>query len=228
MNLATVLRYCDLEDGSIWSQRYYIMHDYKLMADMYKIGLNAIMTEFDFEAICEKCDGLIITGSASNIDPSYYGRPPFETPQPVDEYAFDRKLMDYFIENKKPIFGVCGGLQDLNVYFGGTLKKIEDTDKHHNAEKRNHVISIKENSFVYNVFKSTSATVNSHHAWAIDNLAPGLDAVATAEDGIIEAVECKEKNLFAAQWHPEQSFQREDIIENKFFENFISCCNKNK
>lgn len=74
------------------------------------------------------------------------------------------------------------------------------------------------------MFKSERATVNTYHGWEIGKLAPGLDVVAKSADGVIEAVECKEKKIFATQWHPEQSFHTGDAIENKFIENFIECC----
>ncbi len=229
MNLATVLRYADLGNpSSVWNYRYYIMHDYQLMAVKYGIGLNAIMTEHDFERICHECDGLIITGSATNIDPRYYGMPPFEKPEPVDEYALDAKLMNFFIKEKKPIFGICGGIQALNVCLGGTLKKLDDPVGHKNGDANSHVINIKEGSFVHDVFGSTTATVNCYHGWELDKVAPALDVVARTEDGVIEAVENKEMKLFATQWHPEQSFHTGDPIENKFFENFIKCCEANR
>ena len=104
------------------------------------------------------------------------------------------------MDHNKPIFGICGGLQAINVFMGGTLKKVEDVDAHQNYEKSNHIIDIKEGSFVHDVFKSKEALINSYHSWAIDKLAPGLEAVAWTKDGIIEAVESKEKRIFDAEF----------------------------
>ena len=227
MNFATVLRYVDLKKGDAWDHRYYIMHDYKLLAEKYKIGLHAVMSEYDMEAVCAVCDGFFLPGSATNIDPSYYGRAPFDPPEVVDEYAFDAKLMQYFFEHGKPIFGICGGLQALNVFLGGTLKKVEDPEHHYDHEKNTHEIDVTEGSFVYDVFGKTRVTVNSYHSWCIDDLAPGLCVAARALDGTIEAVEWKEKKIFATQWHPEQSFHAGDPLENRFIENFIRVCEEN-
>ena len=221
MNLATVLRYNNLGKNSPWDERFYILNDYKIFAEKYKIGLNAIMTDYGYEEICERCAGLIITGSATNIDPSYYGGAPLEFPEPVDEYALDAKLIDYFVKNGKPVLGICGGLQAINVFMGGTLKKVDFPEKHGSGT---HEIEIVKDSFVWDVFKSERATVNTYHGWEIGKLAPGLDVVAKSADGVIEAVEWKEKKIFATQWHPEQSFHTGDAIENKFIENFIECC----
>lgn len=224
MRIATLLRYVDLKKGNTWDHRYYIMDDYRRLATQYKIGMAAIMTEYDLEGICRECDGLLVPGSASNIDPSYYGMPPFDPPEVVDEYALDSQVIRYFLDHKKPVFGICGGHQALNVYFGGTLKLLNDPVRHMDAGENAHVIDITEGSFVHNVFRTSSATVNSHHNWEIGRLASELEVAAKSRDGVIEAVECRERNVFATQWHPEQSFHTGDPIEHAFFENFLKRC----
>jgi len=236
MNIATVLRYVQLSGDNIWTQRYYIMHDYMLMANKYKFGLQAIMTEYDIDRVCKNCDGLIITGSGTNIDPKYYGMPGTIEPPVVDEYALDSKLMEYFHERKKPIFGVCGGHQAINIFFGGTIKKLDDPQSHsHKAvigsntiEEPAHIVDITEGSFVHDVFGKKEYLVNSHHGWEIGRLASDLEAVAVTRDGVIEAVENREKKIFATQWHPEQSFHRGDATEHKFFENFLRLCEESR
>ncbi len=223
MYFATLLRYVDMKKDDGWDDRFCIPHFWSLMADKYKIGLNAIISEHCLEEICSKCDGLMIPGSSTNINPKHWGDEPFFEIQKVDEYAFDIKVIKYFLDNNKPILGICGGLQEINVALGGTLKTV-DKDTHSNPDSRNHMINITENSFVYDVFKSTRTEVNSYHYWAIDKIAPGLTVVAEADDGIIEAIEWKEKRIFATQWHPERSFDNGAETEHKIFENFITCC----
>ena len=224
MNIATLLRYVDMKREAVWDDRYYIMQDYLLLAEKFRVGMVAVMSEFDLERICRECDGLIVPGSASNIDPSYYGMQPFDPPEKVDEYALDSKVIRYFLDHRKPVFGVCGGHQALNVYFGGTLKLLDDKSRHHDAGEDAHVIDIAEGSFVYEVFQASSAVVNSYHNWEIGKLAPELSVAAVSRDGVIEAVECRDRNVFATQWHPEQSFHRGDPVENQFFENFLKRC----
>ncbi len=228
MNIATVLRYAEI-GKDWWKYRYYIMHDYLLMAEKLGVGLVAITNTNDFEKICENCDGLIITGSVTNVNPKYYGGA--DEPDVVDEYALDAALIKYFHERGKPIFGVCGGHQALNVYFGGTLKKLNDKIAHETSDNGpRHNINIKEGSFVYDVFNSNKANVNCFHGWEIGRLAPNLEAVATTDDGVIEAIESKRDKVFATQWHPERSFHDdwENSIEQKFFENFIKLCEESK
>ncbi len=223
MNFASVLRYVNMGRGDGWDDRFSIPYFWKHMADKYKVGINYILTEYDFPEICEKCDGLIVPGSSNNINPSYWGGEPFSENVPYDEFTFDSIVIDWFVKHNKPVFGVCGGLQSINVYLGGSLKTV-DEKMHSGAENKSHMINIKENSFVYDVFKAPRANVNTYHCWAIDRLAPELEIAAISEDGVIEAVECKEKRIFATQWHPERNFCEGDPIENKFFENFINLC----
>ena len=236
MNLATLLRFCKVPGEDIWANRYYLVQAHLMMAQDQGVGLNALTNDCDMSPICDKCAGLLVPGSATNIDPRYYGGEPFEKPEPVDEYALDAKLIGYFMEQGKPIFGVCGGLQALNVFLGGTLKKVPDVAEVHEhkipmqmhsgevIDYPMHKIKVEKDSFVYDVFGAQEAVVNSFHFWCIDKLASGLRAVAWSEDGIIEAVEWKEKKIFATQWHPELSYMTGDPVEHKFFENFIRCC----
>lgn len=219
MNIAVSLRYYDTGTNDVWSIRQYITNYYMLMAKKFNIGICAIMSDNDFEVICERCDGLIIPGSSTIINPKYYGATPEEPP--FDEYALDQKLMKYFTDHKKPILGLCGGHQALNIFLGGTIKMIDNGVSHNDTS---HNIDIKKGSFVYDVFQSESAHINSYHCYEIDKLAPALSVVATSPDGIIEAVENKEKRMFATQWHPELTLTEENHIEHKFFENFFKCC----
>ena len=108
MNFATLLRYVKLENNDVWDHRYYALNTYYIFSEKYKVGMTAIYNEYDFEKICERCDGFILPGSGTNIDPSYYGKPPFEKSEPVDEYALDSKLIEYFIDHNKPILASVG------------------------------------------------------------------------------------------------------------------------
>lgn len=227
MKIATLLREMNMPTPDAFSHRFYIMSDYYQMAIEEGFEMVAIMSGMDCEAICRECDGLIVPGSGKDIDPKYYGGEPMNPSQAIDEYALDSKIIDIFVKQGKPIFGICGGHQDLNIYFGGDIKKI-DYDPHQD-EKKYHEIEICKDSFVYDVFESECAFVNSYHRWAIGTLAPNLKVVARCKtDGVIEAVEDKERHVYATQWHPEQSYRTGDAIEKKFFKNFLQQCAKTK
>lgn len=227
MNIATSLRYLDQKAGTTWDHRFAILKDFADMAQKYGIGLAAIITEHNLENICKNCDGLILPGSASDIDPTYYGGQPFDPPNAVDEYSLDSKLIRYFYEAGKPIFGICGGHQAINVFFGGTLTRVNTDIAHHYIEGL-HPINIKKGSFVYDVFQNERDVTNSYHNWCISKLAPNFEVVATADDGTIEAIEWKEKHIYGTQWHPEQSFHTGSAVEHRFFENFLAECEKCK
>lgn len=232
MVLATLLRYTDQQQGGHWDHVFLIQHDYQLMAEKHGITLCPILGPQDAQKICDICDGLIIPGSGNPIFLQYGGDTEPDA-HPVDECGHDFQIIDMFVKAKKPIFGICRGIQILNLYFGGTLRKVNINWSHGLPkvdQKQMHPITVKKDSFVYDVFGAERATVNSHHGWGIDRLAEGLEAVATADDGVIEAVQHKTLPVFATQWHPEQTFHvgppLEDPIEQKFFENFIDLCKR--
>lgn len=224
MNIATTLRYVNLGNNGYWARRYYIMHDYELMAKKYEFGLCAIMSEYDLDNICDRCDGLIIPGSGTNINPAYYGGAYEQNPECIDEYYLDAKLMEAFLKRGKPIFGVCGGHQAINIFLGGTMKRMPDPDAHQNHDKRQHEITIKKGSFVYDVFQSEKAIVNCHHGWQLDRIPDCLESVAETTDGVCEAIESKDLHIYATQWHPEQSFHDGSPLEQQFFANFLERC----
>ena len=233
MNIAILLRYTNRGDGGHWDHIYHMQHDYELMARKYGIGLIAIITEYDAERVCDLCDGLILPGSPNMIHPKHYGKEPTERELKilenciVDEYAYDSKIIDMFVKRGKPIFGICGGFLALNVFVGGARKFVNADYSHGLPDakaRRMHDITVKRGSFVYDVYGKERVCVNSHHGGGVDTLGEGLEVVATADDGVIEAFEYREKNIYAVLWHPEQSFHDGDEIEHKFFENFLKIC----
>ena len=229
MMLATILRYADLKKGNVWDKHYMIGNAYRLIGEKLGVGVLAILSEAAIDEAVTLCDGFLLPGSAINIDPTYWGGDPFDPPELMDEYAFDRKVIDAFVKAGKPIFGICGGIQGLNVYFGGSLKRVDGVDAHRNGESRVHEINVEKDSFVYDVFGTERARVNSHHNWTLDRVATNLRVVARTDDGVIEAVEDRERRIYATQWHPELSMDLlAPEIEQNFFRNFLRRCEECK
>ena len=108
-------------------------------------------------------------------------------------------MIDLFVRSKKPIIGICGGLQTLNVYFGGDLN--QNISNHKLGDGQMHHINIEKQSFLYDVYQNPKVFVNSFHRQAVRKLAPNFKVTAMSEDGIIEAIEYD--NIVAVQWHPE-------------------------
>lgn len=227
MILGILLRYGNRPEDGHWAEKASIPFDYWDMAEKNNITLCAIMNPTDAGRVCHICDGLIIPGSSNTVLPEYYGGDPTDEIIKFDEYAHDKPIIDLFVEAGKPIFGICQGIQVLNIYFGGSVKRVNVNYSHGlpgMEDKRMHEINIEPDSFVWDVFGTSRAQVNSHHGWGIDRLGDGLRVVAAADDGVIEAVQHREKKIFAVQWHPEQSFHVGDPIEQAFFKNFIEVC----
>lgn len=243
MNIAVLPRFTQGTFEGIWTgNRYTSPGNLTEICREFGVGLTLVLTPYDFEKVLSLCDGLFVPGSPMNIDPTYYGGEPFDPPNVFDEYAFDRLVIDSFVKADKPIFGICGGHQALNVFFGGSLKKVKELrgereEPHASSEERldrfgntvtykTHPITVEKDSFVYDVFGTTETVVNTYHGWALDRVAPDFRVVAKSADGIVEAMEHKEKKIFSTQWHPELANRMGDPVEMRFFENFFRCCQK--
>ena len=170
------------------------------VAAIAALGLAAERSEPD------GCDALLLPGGG-DIHPHFYGQP-IDGAEAVDETRdeYELELFRRFAERGKPIFGICRGLQLVNVALGGTLRQhieghdqIEGVDRIHGART--------DNSLLHALY-GERFSVNSAHHQAIDRLGTGLRAVAWADDGTIEAVRHGSLPVFAVQWHPER-FDRE-------------------
>lgn len=228
MRLAILPRMIDTNEGKENAApyfRYVVNKDFEVLAKKYGFGLCTIMPPYEWQEICDLCDGLIIPGSGTKVNPSYYGQEPMDPPPEYDEYAFDSAVMDYFVKQNKPVLGICAGHQAINIYFGGTIEYItnDGTRPHYTGP---HPVNIKPGSFVYDALKTERTEINSFHVMYTDVIGEGLEVVAISDDGIVEAVQHKEKKVFGVQWHPEKNCYIENSPEMKIFENFIECCKK--
>jgi putative glutamine amidotransferase len=130
-------------------------------------------------------------------------------------------LFKAFLAAKKPIFGIGRGIQVINVALGGTLKNLlPENDLHDSGSS--HSIEVKKTNGLGGALSAVKE-VNSFHGLALDKLADGLETVAVAGDGEIEAVEHRDLPIFGVQWHPE----RETVSGNAVFEYFITRSGKN-
>lgn len=151
-------------------------------------------------SMLRKLSGLVLPGGA-DVNVERYNEAPgiyLYRPDPFLEY-FDRNTLVTAIEMNIPIFGICRGLQTINVAFGGTLK--QHIFHPHSNDAGDLVHS------VVNVRSDDKFKVNSFHHQAIDNLGNGVSVEMISEgDGIIEAISVEDKKIFAVQWHPERMF----------------------
>ena len=169
-------------------------------------------------------DGILLTGSPSNIEPHHY-QGPCSDPNTLHDPQRDATTLPLIraaIAAGVPILGLCRGFQEMNVAFGGTLhQKLHQTGHYqeHREDQdlpldqqygRGHIIRIASGGVLAGIWPaSATVPVNSLHEQGIQDLAPGLTVEATAEDGLVEAFSITNAQSFAlaVQWHPEWQWQ---------------------
>ncbi|MFQ3623555.1 MAG: gamma-glutamyl-gamma-aminobutyrate hydrolase family protein [Acetobacteraceae bacterium] len=169
-------------------------------------------------------DGIVLTGSRSNVHPDRYGGPPHAegTPEDPARDAVTLPLIRAALAAAVPLLAICRGMQELNVALGGTLdQRIQDLpgrlDHSTPLEQRfgavrigkAHRVTIREGSPLAAIVGRHELAVNSLHNQGVARLAPALRVEATAPDGTIEAVSVPGARGFAlgVQWHPEYDFE---------------------
>ncbi len=167
-------------------------------------------------ALLEGLDGLLLSGG-SDLDPGYYGEQPLPHLGPTipERDAFEMALLRLALLRRIPVFGICRGMQVLNVALGGSLYQdlpsqigAEAPEHCREAPKRQpvHTVEVLRNSWLGEIADRGTVEVNSYHHQGIKDLAGGLVASASSSDGVVEAVEyhdLSERWLVGVQWHPE-------------------------
>ena len=178
----------------------------------------------DMEGLLNRLDGLILSGG-DDVWPERYGQTRHARTNLVSKErdAFDFQLVRQALDMDIPVLGICHGIQLINVVMGGTL--IQDipsqrpSDAPHNS-KAVHKVKVERGTHLYEFLKTDVLTVNSIHHQAIDRLGEGLKVSATAEDGIVEAIEGTRRSLImGVQWHPERML--EDSTQRRLFTAFL-------
>jgi putative glutamine amidotransferase len=174
------------------------------------------------ETLLSRLDGIILTGSRSNVHPSLYDGPAHAegTPEDPARDGVTLPLIRAAIRTGVPVLAICRGFQELNVALGGSLhQRLQDlpgrldhsTPMQENSRVRTgkaHSLAVTPGSWLHQIAGATTIGVNSLHNQGIDRLAPGLVVEGIAPDGTIEAVRVATAPGFAVgiQWHPEYDF----------------------
>lgn len=187
---------------------------------------------FDFADLASRLDGLMLTGGRANVEPHHYGGPPFPDDE-VRDPARDATVLPLIracIDTGVPVFGVCRGIQEMNVALGGTLhyrvhlvsgmmdhRMPSEGDIEHKFGLR-HDIALLQDGLLANLCKLTECKVNSAHGQGIEKLAPGCTAEALAPDGLIEAIRVDGAKSFTVgvQWHAEWRFDEHKLCTALF------------
>jgi putative glutamine amidotransferase len=179
----------------------------------------SLADELGFEELLERLDGLLFTGSPSNVEPHRYEGPP-SAPGTLHDPARDATTLPLIrkaVAAGVPVFGICRGFQEMNVAFGGTLhQKLHEVPGHldHRDDGTQplevqygpaHDVTLEPGGVLRALASNDRIRVNSLHSQGIDRLGAELAVEARAPDGVIEAFRVRNAQRFAlaVQWHPE-------------------------
>ncbi len=192
--------------------------------------------ETALRAIAQRLAGLLLTGGV-DIDPSCYGEEPCalcdRSDPPRDRTELT--LIRWALDERKPVLGICRGIQAINVACSGTLYQDIPTQrpgaiKHDcfagpatgcTRDYLAHAVRVEPGSRLARLLATDHCSVNSMHHQGIKQLAPGLVATAFAPDGLIEGVEMVDRFVVGVQWHPEELTEAQEPMR-RLFAGFIA------
>ncbi len=216
----------DIEQEKFFGLPSVIVQDYKVFPFHAEGALPLVLpalkfTKQELREMVRMCDMVVLTGG-DDVNTIHYGEDvrheTVKCYQYRDEIEFG--LLEAAVEEKKPVFGICRGLQIINVFFGGSLYQnlhhdyeSEDIllhrEKDSEKQKLSHEIVIEPNSFLSRIYSDNKIWVTSLHNQSVKKLGAGLKISAKSTDGIVEAVEHTTLPIYGVQWHPEMSYAKD-------------------
>lgn len=203
----------------------------------------------DIGALLSAVDGVLLTGARANVHPTYFNVEPHPAHEPYDQNRDQvaLELTRACVDRGIPVFGVCRGIQEMNVAFGGTLHpeirelpgrmnhrapRLENGDVHPDPEvvfADRHEVNFIEDGFYANLYGTRKIHVNSLHGQGIQEPGGRVVVEGTAEDGTIEAIRIEGAPGFAlgVQWHAEYDPQT-NPINRALFKSFGAALNSKK
>lgn len=236
--IAIPLDYLDteLEPNAVWYSQYpwyAIRHRYH--DSLAKLGAMACFIGYEHRFISEyinKFDALIIAGGHFDHDPELYGQTKIHPTikRKSIRSQFEKELLKAFLPTQKPVLGICGGHQLINILHGGTL--YQDIASQYKTDIKHtqtvpptevaHNVEIIQGTQLHEWYNQTHTQINSSHHQAIDQVGKGLVVNAVSEDDIIEGIEDPNHPFcVGVQWHPEYLLGPLDRI---ILEKFIASC----
>lgn len=187
----------------------------------------------NFKSIINTIDGLLLTGGRANVEPYHYGGPKFPADEIIDP-ARDKTVLPLVrgcIERGIPVFGICRGIQEINVAMGGTLhyrvhilpgkndhRMRRDTEILAERFEPRHSIYLTPDGLLNSMIGKNETVVNSLHGQSIDKVAKHFVVEAMSPDGVIEAIHMPNADRFTVgvQWHAEWRAQEHDLARELF------------
>ena len=201
------------------------------------VMLPALGNRLDIASIVHHIDGLVLPGGRANVEPHHYDGPPFPDDEPIDPErdATVLAMVRACVAAGVPVFGICRGIQEMNVALGGSLHYrlhlLDDKDDHRMPRRDDvtvdeifrlrHPVRLAPGGLFERLAGASEVMVNSLHGQGIDKLADGLEAEAVTPDGVIEGVRLRNDRTFTVgvQWHAEWK-PEEHELSRKLFEEF--------
>ncbi len=193
----------------------------------------------DIDALLDLADGVLLTGSPSNVHPSHYDEAVHDPSLPldIDRDAWTLALIPRTLARGIPLFGICRGFQETNVALGGTLHQaVQEVDGHHDHRAARdaavevqyglaHEVIVEPGGLLAGIVDRPRIDVNSVHGQGANRLAEGLRIEARAPDGLVEAFSLPAAPGFnlCVQWHPEW-MAAENPISMRLLQAFGSAC----
>ena len=222
------------------TRRFYLGRDYAEAIDAVggtPIHIALIPKEAFIADVVSTLDGILLPGSASDLDPAYWNEDPHPKLGRVvpEKDQSDLMVLAHAEKLGLPVFGICFGMQSLNVSRGGSLiqdieSEVADPIQHQQGiprDRNSHMIKVAAGSTIEKALGVGTLTtkVNSHHHQAIRNIGKHLRPIAWANDGVVEGVEDIREGRFAlgVQWHPELSWSWDELSQ-ALFRLFIEQC----
>ncbi len=187
----------------------------------------------DVQQICELCDGFLLTGG-HDVDPLLYDSKISDKCGEINRHRdeLEKQIFSYAVKNDMSVFGICRGIQIINVLCGGSLYQDLpsefDSSVSHVMKPPYHLpvhsVDICDGTLLSELYNQKTVQVNSYHHQAVKDLGSGLTAMSYSCDGLVEAVRMKDKKfIVAVQWHPEFSYKHDKNAIDLFSE-FIKSC----
>jgi len=200
------------------------------------VSIPALGEMLDIARIADCLDGLLLPGGRANVEPHHYGGSPFPDDEFIDpgRDATVLPLVRACIDKGVPVFGICRGIQEMNVALGGSLhyrihmlpgkedhRMRRDVDTTEERFALRHLIHLTPDGLLEEMAGESQVMVNSLHGQGIDRPADGLVIEATSPDGVVEAVRLPTAKSFTVgvQWHAEWGFE-DHLLSRRLFEAF--------